>query len=149
MTDGPSRHGTQELGREPGAPPERRRDVTWRIAGIALTLGALLVPVLILQWFATYFAIGYTSVATPEEGTRYVVTATACLVLLVGGTVAAIARGRAVLTGVGVVLTLLGVTVAVLLPVPSDRFETERTDPPSNSVPQCRSGGDSSDCLGG
>lgn len=84
MTDGSTTHDPQERG-EPGAPSQRPRLVTGRVAGVGLVVGAVLA--LLVQFFDTYFAIGYTAVATPAQGTRYVVTATLCLVLLVGGTV--------------------------------------------------------------
>lgn len=86
MTDGSTTHDPQERG-EPGAPSQRPRLVTGRVAGVGLVVGAVLVLALLVQFFDTYFAIGYTAVATPAQGTRYVVTATLCLVLLVGGTV--------------------------------------------------------------
>src|SRR5690606_35616488 len=133
-----------------GVRRDRRRTVTGVLANLGLGVGAALVVALPLQFFVTYFAIGYTAVATPAEENRYLVTATACLVLLVGGTVAAAVGRRWVRTGLGVALTVLALVVALLLPVPSGRWfdwSSERSpEQPYNTVPQCRSGGDSDDC---
>ncbi|QCB94503.1 DUF6234 family protein [Cellulomonas shaoxiangyii] len=116
------------------------------LASLCLTLGAILVAAVFVQWWDVYFSIGVPANAPTEaEANRYVVTAGACLLLLVVGTVAA---RRYVLTAFGMVPFVVGVAVAALFAVPSDRWEREPPPPPADR-PICRSGGGSDDCPGG
>lgn len=120
------------------------------IANLCLALGAILIVVLLGQHFGVYFAIGGPgNVATEAEENRYLVTATACLLLLAVGTGAAIATRRHVLTALGMVLFVLGVGVAAVFAVPPNDWEREPPPPPPADRPICRSGGDSDDCPGG
>ncbi|HYQ75786.1 DUF6234 family protein [Cellulomonas sp.] len=137
---------------DPGARAarDRRRSDRARVVEVvALLGGAALVPVLFWQYLDVYLAFfGEQAVASAEDGTRYVVTATACVVLLLVGTGAAIVGEHTGAVVAGTVLLVVGLVAAVLFAVPSDRFAV---DPPDNRpgpdyVP-CYSG--SGDCLGG
>ncbi|MFS0704280.1 DUF6234 family protein [Cellulomonas sp. 179-A 9B4 NHS] len=126
-----------------------RRSLVRPLASLCLTVGAMLIVTLFGQHFAVYFSIGGPgNVATEAEQNRYVVTATACLVLLVIGTGAAIATRRHVLTALGMVLVVVGVVVAVGFAVPPHDWERDPPPPPADR-PICRSGGDSDDGPGG
>lgn len=127
-----------------------RRSLVRPLASLCLTVGAILVLVLLGQWRDVYFAIGGPgNVATDAEENRYVITATACLLLLVVGTGAAIATRRYVLTALGVVLFVVSVGVAAVFAVPPNDWEREPPPPPPADRPICRSGGASDDCPGG
>lgn len=105
---------------------------------------------LLWQWLDVYFAIGGPgNVVTEARENRYVVTASACLLLLAVGTGAAIATQRHVLTALGMVLFVLGVGVAAVFAVPPNDWERGPPPLPPADRPLCRSGGDSSDCPGG
>lgn len=116
---------------------------------VALLGGAVLVLVLFWQYLDVYLAFfGEQNVADPEDGTRYVVTASACVALLLAGTVAAVVGRHAGAAVLGTGLLVVGLVAALLFAVPSDRFAV---DPPDHRagpdyVP-CYSG--SGDCLGG
>lgn len=137
---------------DPGARAARarRRSENARVVEVvALLGGTALIATLFWQYLDVYLAFfGEQNVATPQDGTRYVLTATACVALLLVGVVAA-AVGQHTGAGVlGIALLAVGLVAAVLFAVPSDRFAA---DPPDNRpgpgyVP-CYSG--SGDCPGG
>ncbi|ADG73368.1 hypothetical protein Cfla_0453 [Cellulomonas flavigena DSM 20109] len=147
MTDTLNGESSPSLERPPGATRlQRRGRVPRLVAGLCLTVGSLLAVLLFFQYLATYFVFfGDVEVATPDQATRYVVTATACLTLLLAGTAAAIARGRLGLSVLALVLTLAGVVVVALFPVPNDRWEREPEPRPANLGPVCYSGSDCSE----
>ncbi|MBW0253124.1 DUF6234 family protein [Cellulomonas sp. PS-H5] len=137
---------------DPGAHAvrDRRRSDRARVVEVvALLGGAALIPVLFWQYLDVYLAFfGEQNVASPADGTRYVVTATACVALLLVGTGAAIIGEHTRAVVAGTALLAVGLVAAVLFAVPSDRFAV---DPPDNRpgpdyVP-CYSG--SGDCPGG
>ncbi len=133
------------IGQRPPRPPLARP-----LASLCLTVGAILIVVLVGQHFTVYFSIGGPrNVATEAEENRYVVTATACLLLLVVRTGAAIATRRHILTALGMVLAVVGVVVAAGFAVPPHDWERGPPPPPPADRPICRSGGDSDDCPGG
>lgn len=127
----------------------RRSDRARVVEVVALLGGAALIPVLFWQHLDVYLAFfGEQNTASPEDGTRYVVTATACVVLLLVGTAAAIVGEHTKAVVAGTALLVVGLVAAFLFAVPSDRFAA---DPPDNRpgpdyVP-CYSG--SGDCPGG
>lgn len=137
---------------DPGARAarDRRRSERARVVEVvALLGGAALIPVLFWQYVDVYLAFfGEQNVASPADGTRYVVTASSCLALLLVGTAAAIIGEHTRAVVAGTALLVVGLVAAFLLAVPSDRFAA---DPPDNRpgpdyVP-CYSG--SGDCPGG
>lgn len=132
-----------------------RAGVPWRgtavVRGVevaGLGLGVLLVVALFFQFLDVNLSLyGDQPPPTAAQETRYVVTAVACLALVLAGTVAAgVARHIGVL-GLGIVLLFVAAVAAVVLAVPGDRFEYE---PPRQERPAyepCYSG--SGDCVGG
>lgn len=129
-----------------------RRGATRIVAGLCLAAGAFLVVALFWQALDVYVTfLGDTRVATSAQGDRYEVTALACGALLLTGTVAAVAARRRVLTGLGVTLLVVGVVVAFVFPVPSDRWEQTPAPREDSGVTGCHSGSDSDQCrrLGG
>ena len=141
-------HGAEEARARDGSP--RGSVALDLVADLGLYLGALSILVIFGQFVLVDLSIGPSNVATPAEEVRYLVTAAVCFALLLSGTVAAYLVRRRGLTGGGVVLLVLATGVAVLFPVPSDRWVIEAPAPtPEPDRPICRSGGDSSDCPGG
>lgn len=149
-----TRTGDDQPGTETPEPTGARR--RWRpsaglVSGLSLTAGAVLVVVLLGQNLEVYFTIGpYGNVATPAQGTRYEVTAVLCGALLLVGTVAAIGTGRLGRATFALVLLVVGVVVAFLFAVPSDRWDrVEPVREPGTGSGACYSGGDSDECVGG
>jgi len=133
----------------PRAPRQRDSGVAHVVQVLGLLGGVLLIGVLFSQYLDVYLAFfGEQNVATPRDGTRYLVTVTACVALLVAGTAAAAVRGRGGVAAVGGLLLIAGLLAAVLFAVPSDRFTVAPPDnrPGPDYVP-CYSG--SGDCPGG
>ncbi|WP_456694778.1 hypothetical protein [Aeromicrobium sp. P5_D10] len=116
------------------------------VAVALLSLGVVLLLVLFWQFLDVYFVLGGES-ADPSaaQGTRYVWTASACVVAMLGGTIAgtlATSKVLGALGGIGVVLAVIAGAVFV---VPSDRWVR---DDPVHQLPDdyepCYSG--SNDC---
>ncbi|AEE45561.1 DUF6234 family protein [Cellulomonas fimi] len=132
-----------------------RAGVPWRgtavVRGVevaGLGLGVLLVVALFFQFLDVNLSLyGDQPPPTAADGSRYVVTAVACLSLVLAGTVAAGVGRHIGVLGLGIVLLLVAAVAAVVLAVPGDRFEYE---PPRQERPAyepCYSG--SGDCVGG
>ena len=118
------------------------------ISGVLLLVGGLLIGVLFMQWFTTYFVIWGSPVVTESGIQNYEVTASACLLLLVGACVLAIAgRNRPLAWATGIFL-VVGLVAALIFAIPQGRWEAHSEPKPLPSDYQpCFSG--SNDCPGG
>lgn len=118
---------------------------------VGLVLGALLIGALFFQYLDVYLTFsGEPVTATRGEGTRYLVTAIACVALLLAGTAAAVVGEHAGVTALGCLLLAVGLAAAFVLAVPQDRWSLEEApQAPGPEYHPCYSGGDSDECLGG
>jgi hypothetical protein len=118
---------------------------------VGLVLGTLLIGALFVQYLDVYLTFsGDPVTATRDEGARYVVTAVACVALLLAGTAAAVVGEHGGVTALGCLLLAVGLGAAVVLAVPQDRWSyDEAPQGPGPDYHPCYSGGDSDECLGG
>lgn len=116
---------------------------------LALVIGAASMAALIPEWLLVYFRLGGPPPeVTPEQASRYILTASIGLGTLLLAMIGAFATGRRALGIIGLVLFVVGLLLALVLRVPEDLgtppSPTYTTNP--NYVP-CYSG--SGDCPGG
>lgn len=155
------RDGRGNRGSRPPARPgrDRRRPAVLRRGDVAAhprragrrdrrARAALLVVALVWQWLDVHLTFfGTLPEPTPGDGVRYVVTASACVVLATAGLLAALAAGHPRVAALGVVVLVVALVAASLLAVPSDRWAREPVDRPAPAYEPCFSG--SGDCVGG
>lgn len=129
----------------------RRSDHARVVEVVGLLGGTVLVVVLFWQYLGVYLTFyGDPVTVTPADGTRYLVTAIACVTLLLAGTGAAVVGEHRWVTALGFAILTVGLASAFVLAVPQDRWAVDQVpQAPGPEYHPCRSGGDSDECLGG
>jgi hypothetical protein len=133
--------------------PERRSAWLYVVEVAGLGLGTLRAADLFLSHlFITKDLYGEPLGTSAVELQRFPWEAATCLALLAAGTAAAFVARRAGAALLGMILLVAGAGIVLAAGTQLDIWQIELPEPAVEQAPDrsiCRSGGDSSECLGG